>query len=581
MNYEGEKFLLKLYRELYAQENIKHSGKISDNKYELINKYLNRLEKTEKVFLSDNYEAVKFLKNRYYDKYVIKREEITSDREDTKEKIIKSQKESLEIWIDYLMKEDKHPMWSKYWAFQGMLKLGQYDKDNKDFTKRSKRTTSPYIELNKKVLKQTMDIVLEHIENHKPNDKTVEQLIENGSFGKIYAYYLAKQIKEQEEANTEEGIWKKYRISESKKLVQDLNQKNTGWCITSEAIAKNYLEYGTMHIYYTKDINDNYTIPRICIRQEDINVVEVKGILDQKGNLEYSMIDVAIEKLKTLNNSDDLKKIGEDIKKITTIVKKNNEGIVLSIDDLRFLYEIDKKIKTFTAYKDSRIKKILKYRNPKEDLSKIFECDPEKISTNDKELQKDNVYVHYGNINLFEGDNIKLPPIVIGDIYLNGNTKIDGINNLQIVAGSIDGENLITAENFTKLEFVAENLNMPRIKNATGLENLQIVKGIANFGSLENATGLEKLKETGSLCLKNLKSSKGLENLQAVNGSLDISNMKDIKHLKNLRKIEKNVICYASNSIDELTNLKIKGDIHFYHMINIYKIINKIRKLER
>ena len=72
MNYEGEKFLLKLYRELYNKESVKHSGRISDDKYELLNKYLARLEKTEKVFKSEKIELIKYLKKKYYDKYVIK-----------------------------------------------------------------------------------------------------------------------------------------------------------------------------------------------------------------------------------------------------------------------------------------------------------------------------------------------------------------------------------------------------------------------------------------------------------------------------------------------------------------------------
>ena len=78
MDYEGEKFLLKLYRELYNEESVKHSGLISDNKYELINKYLKRIEKTEKVFTSNNKELIKYLKNRYYDRYIIKKEDIIS-----------------------------------------------------------------------------------------------------------------------------------------------------------------------------------------------------------------------------------------------------------------------------------------------------------------------------------------------------------------------------------------------------------------------------------------------------------------------------------------------------------------------
>ena len=131
MNYEGEKFLLKLYRELYNKESVKHSGRISDDKYELLNKYLARLEKTEKVFKSEKIELIKYLKKKYYDKYVIKEEDIDSTREDAKKKIINSQKESLDKWIDYLMKEEtNYPMWVRYWTFQGMLQLGKYDKDN-------------------------------------------------------------------------------------------------------------------------------------------------------------------------------------------------------------------------------------------------------------------------------------------------------------------------------------------------------------------------------------------------------------------------------------------------------------------
>ena len=34
MNYDGEKFLLKLYNDMYNDENVKHSSTKSDNKYE-------------------------------------------------------------------------------------------------------------------------------------------------------------------------------------------------------------------------------------------------------------------------------------------------------------------------------------------------------------------------------------------------------------------------------------------------------------------------------------------------------------------------------------------------------------------
>ena len=80
MNYEGEKFLLKLYQDLDKQDGVliaeKRSGKNSGNKYELLQKYLERLERQEKIFDGEHKELEKFLKNRYYDKYVIKEEDI-------------------------------------------------------------------------------------------------------------------------------------------------------------------------------------------------------------------------------------------------------------------------------------------------------------------------------------------------------------------------------------------------------------------------------------------------------------------------------------------------------------------------
>lgn len=77
MNYEGEKFLLKLYKELYSEESVKHSSTKSDNKYEAVKKYIERLERVhEKVINHKNDNGVKLLKSFYYDKYVIKKEDI-------------------------------------------------------------------------------------------------------------------------------------------------------------------------------------------------------------------------------------------------------------------------------------------------------------------------------------------------------------------------------------------------------------------------------------------------------------------------------------------------------------------------
>ena len=44
--------------------------------------------------------------------------------------IINEQKASLDMWLDYLISKDTdmYPTWFKYYVFQGMLKLGYFDK---------------------------------------------------------------------------------------------------------------------------------------------------------------------------------------------------------------------------------------------------------------------------------------------------------------------------------------------------------------------------------------------------------------------------------------------------------------------
>ena len=578
MNYEGEKFLLNLYRELYNKESVKHSGTISDNKYELLSKYLKRLEKTEKILRSERVELIKYLKQRYYDKYVIKKEDIESDRDDTKKKIIDSQKESLDKWIDYLMKEDNaHPMWVKYWVFQGMLQLGKYDQDNKKFTNRSKRTTLPFVDINSEALNNTMNEVIKFQKGYPIDDKKLEKLISNGSFGKIYAYYIAKIISRQNIENTQEGIWKTYMHGEGIKLAQSLEEKNTGWCLTSQTISANYLEYGRIHVYYTKDKNGNYTIPRICIRQEDSKVAEIKGIADSQSNLEDSMIDIVEDKIDKLPNNKKTQKQIEAMKLLISIYNKHNKNEELSSKELRFLYEIDGKIENFGWGKDPRINKILKTRNAKDDLAKIFNCSLAKIATDKEELYNDKILIYYGDIEHESYKNYIVPPIVIGNINLKSCKHTSKYSRLQLLVGSLIASELETAESFKNLETITGNADFKSLKSAKGLEKLKHVGKTLNLKNVKDLEGLNSLEETGTLILSNAKYSKGGNNLKIVRGNLDISKMICLKDFENLELIEGNLICYTSSSTNCLPNLKVYGNNYFYHLINFQSIKNKIR----
>lgn len=433
MNYEGEKFLLKLYQDLDKKDEVlkaeKESGKSSGNKYELLKKYLNRLERQERIFSGEHTELEQYLKNRYYDKYVIKIEDIPNSYWETQQRIalergyghieytkslkrkeakqiIEEQKRSLETWINYLMKENtSYPMWTRYWAFQGMLKLGKYDKGNGTFSKRSKGTTSPFIGLNAEALAHTIGTVQNYYEGKSIDDKELEELIKSGNFGKIYSYNMWKLIENEKKnqnnkIDTDDGIWKVFKKKDTKKLVKALEGKGTGWCIAGESVARDYLKTGDIHIYFTEDQNGEYTMPRVCIRQENENIAEVRGI-EKDQNLESAMIDITDKKLDEFYDKDIYKKKVSDMKELTSIYNTGKNKGKLTDKEYIFLYEIEHEIEGFGWEKDPRI----------EELKEIYLINNKNIC-----MKYINKYGHESNIDYIDKELLKDKEIIINII---------------------------------------------------------------------------------------------------------------------------------------------------------------------
>ena len=108
------------------------------------------------------------IKQYYYDKYVIKKlpkkfsanlieyriergygADISNTAEAIQEmlqSIQKGQRETLDIWIDYLMsKSSKYPRWFKHYALNEMVKLNRFNKTKHTFEKRKKNAADPFI----------------------------------------------------------------------------------------------------------------------------------------------------------------------------------------------------------------------------------------------------------------------------------------------------------------------------------------------------------------------------------------------------------------------------------------------------
>ena len=376
-DYKGIDFLDKLYKNLYTSDEVQHTKENNDKRRETLQKYMDRLEKVHKKADTDTKKEL--IESLYYDKYVIKKENI-NDAEN-RELIINGQKKSLKMWLDYLSDENTiYPTWAKYWAFQGMLKMGTYDDIKGIYTKRNSKTISPFVECNPEIVAKCIESIIKLVHD----EKIENEITKNDSFSKIYTIY-EKKYKSNiiEKSDSNEGIWIKYNKGNKEdaiKLCKSLENKNTGWCTASEEVAIKQLcgpyeteDGGDFYVYYTKDKNDKYTLPRIAIRLNgNYEIGEIRGI--NKGqNLEEDLINVLLSKLKKMTfiskeNIDYNIEIVNNLIKLNKIGQKTQNKENLTDEEIENLYTMRY---GFGWTQDPKVEKILKMRNALDDYNSI------------------------------------------------------------------------------------------------------------------------------------------------------------------------------------------------------------------
>ena len=549
---KGIEFLNRLYKDMYKSEDVMHGidERYIGNKVDNISRYIDRMQDLhERVASSGRPHDLDLLKQFYYRKYVIREEDIPEsyfehqkeiylergyghveftekDKREMVLPIINDQKKSLDVWIDYFVSNDSSyiPMWAKYWAFQGMLSLGNYDKKNKTFSKRSKGTTSPFVDLNREALALSIDFLQKVLNKEEIDDKQLEVLVQGGSFEKIYSYILTKTLsKNNNLSKTNAGKWIKYnRGSDHMSLVKSLQGYNTGWCTAGEATAELQLSRGDFYVYYTYNEKGEAVVPRIAIRMEGNSIGEVRGVA-QDQNLESEMEEIAEQKLNEFPDKDEYKKKVSDMKKLTEIYKKYKSQEELSKEDLIFLYEIDSQIEGFGYKKDPRIKEIVENRNLKKDLSFVLGCAEEQIGIKVEDLRRNLLY-YYGNLYLSwltTAEGLELPETINGCLYLDSLTTAEGLKLPKNLNGALYLRRLRTAEGLELPKTINGSLELGGLTTAKGLELPETLNGSLDLSSLTTTKGL-KLPETinGNLYLGGLTTAEGLKLPETINGNL-------------------------------------------------------------
>ena len=501
-----------LYYELLKEEQAKpnNSGKQRD-KIQLIKDYFNNQDNIHK-YMSETSRKKEILKVFYHKKYIVDDNNIPRDyikrvmmiRSDIRlsedaiaKSIIQSQKDSLDTWIDFLLDSNEFPFWVKYWAFQSMLQIGRYDIKSGNYSRRTETTLRPFIELNKDALLEAMKLIMRSQKKENINDKELETIVNNGSFARIYIKLLSKYMT----VKSNDGIWKKYEQgSDSSELVSMLSGNGTGWCISYDSVfIKDYIKMGDFYIYFTKDKNGNYTVPRIAIRtigQETLK--EIRGIASGE-HMEQDLEEVVSEKLeefKKYKNYDKFCRIVSDMRKLSNLYRRFKENEVLSIDDLKFLYEVNYKINDFGAIScDPRIIEIKSNRNQLEDFVKMV----------------DSGLVINGSVSI--SCPKKIDKLDLSKVVINGSLKFDNVEEVDEIifpktAYDISLPNLKCAKGIVFPENV-HNLDLSGLTSTEGLVLSRNVSGLVDLSGLSSAKGLV-IPENISIDLSGLKNARDL-----------------------------------------------------------------------
>lgn len=406
-----------------AKRTEKRDGeKVPQNPEARIQNYLERIKEIiGRKEPAKRERGIEALKEVLHDKFIIKEEEIPEayfenqrrlareqghgdveipdeTRKQLTEVIITDQKGSLDNWIEYFLSDDAvYPDWLKYYAFRNILGMGEYDKEKKQFSKRSKGTVKPFPDINREALAYVLDAIEKKYSGGMPVETDLEfkKYLNGENFAKLYAFAIDKITPTSQEALANvAGEWVKYRQGvDHMPLVESLQGHGTGWCTAGESTAKAQMEAGDFYVFYSLDENKKPNIPRAAIRMQGGQIAEVRGVAEQQ-NLDPYIADIVQKKLAEFPDGKAYEKKNNDMKFLTEIENKIKARQKLNKNELVFIYEINSKIEGFGYQRDPRIEEIRKSRNPKEDAPIVFEFAPEEIAWKQEDInEKTKAYV--------------------------------------------------------------------------------------------------------------------------------------------------------------------------------------------
>ena len=556
----------KVYTNLHNSDRVLKASNVSDKKRERLLKYFERLEELHnRVSETRSVNGEKLLKSFYYDLYIIKPENIPDayfqnqvrlarergygnielteeDKRRMTEEVIDDQRKSLDKWIEYFLYDEEsksYEMWEKYWVFQGLQNLGKYDKETGKFSKRDKSTVYPFPPVEREYIFTTLKLMEDFLKDKK-SEEDIKQALSTGNFKLLYEYVIKQSfLKGEHQSNNNDGKWIKYEQGSDYNILRDsLQGYYTGWCTAAgENFAKSQLAGGDFYVYYSLDKNGEAKVPRIAIRMDGKDKIgEIRGIADNQ-NMEPEMMSILEEKLKEFPDKDKYLKKEHDMKLLTLIDKKVNNNIELTLDELKFLYEIDGQIKGFGYGKDPRIEEIKRKRNERRDYSLIYNVKEEEVALSQEE--------YLNNPEKFK--------FCLCSIDLSSLTSAEGLVLPESIGGTIDLRSLTSAEGLVLPKSIGGGIDLDSLTSAEGLVLPESIGGGIVLRSLTSAEGLV-LPESigGNIVLRSLTSAEGLVLPESIGGSIDLRSLTSADGLVLPESIGDDIVLSSLTSADGL-----------------------------
>ena len=618
-------FLGTLYDDLVNRNIIKETEKTHDlnEKIERLNKYLERLKR-----IQEKEELKNKIKILYYDRYIIKEENIpdsywhflekkyldqgygkfnlvepqnTSDKELRKghiRQITNEQLDSIDNWLNYFFSPDSDylPMWAKVWSFQGMLKIGNLNEEKTAYQRRSKTAINPFVNIDSELLGKSVEYLKAYL-NGEELEEEIKEKIKNKNFAQIYGYLLANKKEIKIKGN--DGIWIKYlqerkeeieekntkgQVPNSLKLYQSLQGYNTGWCTAaSKETAKDQLTNGDFYVYYTKNENGDYVIPRIAIRMEENTIGEIRGIAANQ-NLESDMEKVLKEKLEEFPDKDKYLKKVRDMESLTKIY---NEYKIrkLTKEELRFLYEIDEKILGFGYQEDPRITEILSTRDLRADLANVFDCRKDQISVTNEEALSEDIIYHHGDVILNSITSLKevtFPKTIGKDLDLSSVTSLKGVTFPETIKGSLYLNSVTSLKEVTLPKTVVSYLDLSSLINLERVTLPEIV-GDLDFGALTNLEEVILPKTIkGYLDLRSVTKLKKVTFPETIEGDLYLNSVTSLKEVTFPKTIEIDLDLRSVTSLDGINLPETIGENLILSSLTIERLLDtKLPKFKK